>query len=208
MCMPQKSEIGKIDKVSISDLGQKSKKLLEIPFFFYRRSIRFPLPTDYDEKVDQFYTILEEWIQQISTKIGKINRVYVESLTKSKEKIQSQLQDFLSMNERLLKMIESILKLDAQLEQTENEELFNEYMAWLIEANSPNALDIDTEYVIQTKKERAAFIMNMIQNTLGAKEIGILFIDFSLTELMEYPMDIETIKFRPPILDDIVKFFQ
>jgi hypothetical protein len=206
--MPQKSEIGKIDKVSISDLGQNSKKLLEIPFFFYRRSIRFPLPTDYDEKVDQFYTILEEWIQQISTKIGKINRVYVESLTKSKEKIQSQLQDFLSMNERLLKMIEAILKLDAQLEQTENEELFNEYMAWVIEANSPNALDIDTEYVIQTKKERASFITNMIKTTLGAKEIGILFIDFSLTELMEYPMDIETIKFRPPILDDIVKFFQ
>lgn len=208
MSMPQKSEIGKIEKVSISDLGQKSKKLLEIPFFFFKRSIRFPLPTDYDEKVDQFYMILEEWIQQISTKIGKINRVYVESLTKSKEKIQSQLQDFLSMNERLLKMIEAILKLDAQLEQTENEELFNEYMAWVIEANSPNALDIDTEYVIQTKKERAAFIANMIKNTLGAKEIGILFIDFSLTELMEYPMDIETIKFRPPILDDIVKFFQ
>ncbi|HUY01639.1 MAG TPA: hypothetical protein VMV49_18900 [Candidatus Deferrimicrobium sp.] len=203
--MPNKTEIGRIDKVSISDLSEKSKKLLEVPLFLYRKSIRYPLPEEYDNNLNQFYAILVEWIKQISEKIGTIQKIYVESITKTLEKARSQLRSFLR-NNQLLKIIEDLLESGAQLEQTDDAALLDEYLAWVEDANSADALEIDFKYVIETKKERASFISNKIKDTLSEGQLAIFFITPDLDPFIIYPQDIEIIKFRPPVVDDIIKF--
>jgi hypothetical protein len=206
--MLNKSEIGRIEKVSISELSEGSKRLLEIPLFLYRKSIRIPLSEEYDNNLNQFYTILVEWLKQISEKIGSIQKIYVESITKISEKARIQLRTFLRNNPQLLQIIEDLLEAGAELEQTDDAALLDEYLAWVEDANSTDALEIDFKYVLETKKERASFISNRIKETLSEGQLAIFFVTPDLDPVISYPQDIEIIKFRPPIVDDIIKFLK
>ncbi|MHA1649834.1 MAG: hypothetical protein ACTSYB_06555 [Candidatus Helarchaeota archaeon] len=206
--MPEKSELGKIDKIAISELDKKMKKVLEIPFLLYRKSIHSSLPEEYDNKIDLFYDNLEEWLSQISKKIGSIKRIYMESITKSGPEAFSQVKKILAKNRRLSSILEKFLKSGAELEKTEDEELLIEYMAWVNDANSPDALEIDKEMAFKTKQERGTFISNRIKESLQENEIAVLFISFDLDQTIKYPEDVEVIKFRPSVIDDILKFLK
>ena len=206
--MSNKFEIGRIDKVSITELNKESKKLLEIPLLFYKQSINFSLPDEYDKKIDEFFEILGEWSKQLSEKIGKIQKIFVESITQAGEEAHLQLRQILRKNIGLLNFIEGFLKSGALLEKTEDADLLAEHIAWVNDANSPNALDLDKKYVIITRKERANYISNRIQETLSEGEIACLLISLDLASIIEYPKVLEVIKFRPPVIDDILKFLQ
>jgi hypothetical protein len=204
--MVKKSELGRIEKTSISELEGKSKKLIEIPLFFYRESLNLTLHEEYDNKINQFYDTLSEWIQQLKEKIGNIQKIYVESITEMGEAAIAQLKKLSEKNKRLIQIIEEFLGSGAQLQKTEDKDLLFEYLEWVKTANSPNALDITLEYLLQTKKERTEFLIKRIEETLFDQEIGLLFITFDLEPIINYPNDIEVIKFRPPMVDDIIKF--
>jgi hypothetical protein len=206
--MAKKSKLGRIEKVSISESEGKSKKLLEVPLLFYKQSLKLSLPDEYDSKIDQFYDNLFEWIQQFNEKIGKIEKIYVEAITETGEAAVTQLRKISENNKRLLQIIEAFLEHGAQLEMIEEKDLLFEYLEWVNTANSPNALDITLEYLLQTKKDRANFIAKRVEETLLDQEIGILFITFDLEPVITYPAEIEVIKFRPPIVDDIIKFIE
>jgi len=206
--MSKKTELGRIEKVTISKSEGKSKKLVEVPFLFYKQSIKLDHPAEYNSQIDQFYNSLTEWIKQLNDKVGDINKIYIESITETEEAAILQFKKLTDKNERLLHMIESFLELGAKLQKTEDKDLLLEYFEWVNTANSPEALDITLEYLLETKKERTHFIVKRIEETLLDRQIGILFITPDLQPEINYPNEIEVIKFRPPVLDDILKFLK
>jgi len=203
--MVKKAKLGRIEKISISKSEGKSKKLLEVPLLFYKHSLKLTLPDEYDIKIDQFYDNLSEWIQQIKEKVGDIQKIYVESITETGQAASIQLKKISENNKRLLQIIEMVLENGAQFEMIEEKDLLFEYLEWVNAANSPKALDITLEYLLQTKKDRANFIVKRVKDTLLDQEIGLLFITFDLEPVITYPAEIEVIKFRPPVVDDIIK---
>ena len=206
--MSEKTELGRIEKVTISKSEGKLKKLVEVPLLFYRQSIKLDLPPEYNSKIDQFYDSLTEWIKQLNEKVGNINKIYIESITETEEAAILQFKKLINKNEPLLHMIESFLESGAKLQKTEDEDSLLEYLEWVNTANSPEALDITLEYLLETKKERTNFIVKRIEETLLDRQIGILFITPDLQQEINYPNEIEVVKFRPPVLDDILKFLK
>lgn len=204
--MSTKTELGRIETISISKSEGKSKKLVEIPLFFYKHSIKLNLSDEYDSKIDQFYDSLTDWVKQLEGKVGYIKRIYVESITETDEAAILELKKLTEKNKRLFQIIGSFLELGAKLEKTEDKDLLLEYLEWVKAANSPNALDITLEYLLETKRERSYFIIKQIEKTLLDQEIGVLFITFDLKETIAYPDEIEIIRFAPPVVDDILKF--
>jgi len=206
--MSKKTELGRIEKVTISKSEGKSKKLVEVPFLFYKQSIKLDHPAEYNSQIDQFYNSLTEWIKQLNEKVGNIKKIYIESITETEEAAILQFKKLTDKNERLLQMIESFLELGAKLQKTEDKDLLLEYLEWVNTVNSPEALDITLEYLLETKKERTNFIVKRIEETLLDQEIGTLFITFDLKETINYPNEIEVIRFYPPVLDDILRFLK
>ena len=206
--MSKKTELGRIEKVTISKSEGKSKKLVEVPLLFYKQSIKLDLPADYNSKIDKFYDSLTEWIKQLNEKVGNIDKIYIESITETEEAAISQFKKLTDKNERLLQIIEYFLELGTKIQKTEDKDLILEYLEWVNTANSPEALDITLEYLLETKKERINFIVKRIEETLLDRQIGILFITLDLQQEINYPTEIEVIKFRPPVLDDILKFLK
>ena len=206
--MSAKTELGRIETISISKSEGKSKKLVEIPLLFYKQSIKLKLPDEYDSKIDQFYDSLTAWVKQLEGTVGHIKKIYVESITETDEAAILELKKLTGKNERLLQIIGSFLKLGAKLEKTEDKDLLLEYLEWVNAANSPDALDITFEYLLETKRERTCFIVKRIEKTLLDQEIGVLFITFDLKETIDYPNEIEIIRFTPPVVDDILKFLK
>jgi len=206
--MSKKTELGRIEKVTISKSEGKSKKLVEVPLLYYKQSIELDLPAEYNSKIDQFYDSLTEWIKQLNEKVGNIKKIYIESITETEEAAILQFKKLTDKNERLLQMIESFLELGAKLQKTEDKDLLLEYLEWVNTVNSPEALDITLEYLLETKKERTNFIVKRIEETLLDQEIGTLFITFDLKETINYPNEIEVIRFYPPVLDDILRFLK
>jgi hypothetical protein len=206
--MSAKTELGRIETISISKSEGKSKKLVEIPLLFYKQSIKLKLPEKYDSKIDQFYDSLTAWVKQLEGTVGHIKKIYVESITETDEAAILELKTLTGKNERLLQIIGSFLKLGAKLEKTEDKDLLLEYLEWVNAANSPDALDITFEYLLETKRERTYFIIKRIEETLLNQEIGVLFITFDLKETIDYPDEIEIIRFAPPVVDDILKFLK
>jgi len=187
-------------------LEGKPKKLLEVPLLFYKASINLSLPEEYDSAIDQFYDTLSEWIQQLKEKIGNVQKIYVESITETGEDAIIQLKKVTERNKRLLQILEKFIEYGAQIEKTEDKDLLFEYLGWVNAANGPNALDITLEYLLQTKNDRIQFLVKRIEESLLEHEIGILFITFDLEQIITYSNEIEVIKFRPPVVDDIIKF--
>ncbi len=203
--MSEKTAIGQIKKVGISELNSRSKKLYEVPIVFIRAK---GLSDLFNQKIKVYYNQLNQWVEKVVEEVGLIQYIFMESITKTGAGAHDQLKNFLEQNEQLFEMIERLFKMGTSLEQTEDENLFMEYLAWVNDATGPNALEIDQEYVIELMKERSAFMMEKILEKLAESENAFLFITIDLAQVMNYPTDIQAIKFRPPVFDDILKLLR
>ncbi|MHA1266640.1 MAG: hypothetical protein ACTSRS_15500 [Candidatus Helarchaeota archaeon] len=206
--MSGKIELGQIKKVGIASLDSKQRKICEIPLFLFSKDLKKLLPKDYDQQVQLYYRQLSQWLDSINEQIGSINRIYVESITHKDAAARDQLQKFFRNSELIMALFDKLFASGAHLEQTENEDLVLEYFAWLNDATSPSALEIDKHYLMETRKERANYISRVINASLKANEIGLLFLTPEILPHLQYPKDIEVIKFRPPIYDDLMKIYR
>ncbi len=194
-------ELGKIEKLEIEQFGLR--KLYVVPLLFSGSDA----PPDYKEKLEKYWREVNEQIANQEVKVGKIKRIYHESMSVG--------------GEEGLKIIEEINKLSylvakdkfdsgAVFEATELTELADECMDWerclLIGLFSRKVLETVAEAYQQCSRKRFEYIGRRIDETLQKGEAAILFIREG--HLVQFAKDIEVFSVAPPSLDDIHRWLR
>jgi hypothetical protein len=140
-------------------------------------------------------------------KIGKVRRVYHESLSVGGEdglKILEQL------NPRSHKIATERTQAGATLEATEEAELANECMDWerclLFGFLSQSAAEKISDLYRESAGKRYEHIARRIDETLEANEVAVLFIREG--HHVQFPQDIEVFMVAPPALDAIHRWLR
>jgi len=194
-------ELGKIEKLDVDQFGLR--KLYVVPLFFSGTDA----PPDYKEKLERYWREVNEQIANQEVKVGKIKRIYHESMSVG--------------GEEGLKIIEEINKLSyliakdkfdcgAVFEATELAELADECMDWerclLMGLFSQKAMETVAEAYKQCSRKRYEYIGHRIDETLQRGEAAMLFIREG--HMVQFAKDIEVFSVAPPALDDIHRWLR
>jgi len=198
--MPE--QLGKIERLGVEHFKQ-GKKLYLIPLVYSGEED----PNEYKEKCSRYWQQLAEQLTNLASKIGKVNRVYHESIFQSGE-------DGMKAMERLNPNGYQIAKTQcdngAVFEAIEEKELFEEVIDWqrclMLGLVSDNVANKVSEFYIESAKKRNEFMAKKISETLKDDEPGLLFIREEHS--VQFPSDIEVFSIFPPALDEIHRWLR
>ena len=198
--MPE--QLGKIEKLE-AERFKKGKKLYLVPLVYSVEEA----PDDYKEKCSRYWQQVAEQLNNLASKIGRVNRVYHESIFQSDE-------DGMKAMESLNPSGYQIAKIEcdngAIFETIEEEELFEEVMDWqrclMIGFMSDKVASKISEFYVEATKKRNEFIAKKISETLKGDEAGLLFIREEHS--VQFPSDIEVFSIFPPALDEIHRWYR
>jgi hypothetical protein len=198
--MPE--QLGKIEKLEAERFKQ-GKKLYLIPLVYSGEEA----PDEYKEKCSRYWQQVTEQLANLASKIGRVNRVYHESVFQCGE-------DGMKAMERLNPDSYQIAKTQrdngAILEAIEERELFEEVMDWqrclMLGFISDKVASKVSEFYVEAAKKRNEFMTKKISETLKDDEAGLLFIREEHS--VQFPSDIEVFSIFPPALDEIHRWLR
>jgi len=198
--MPE--QLGKIERLE-AERFKKGKKLYLVPLIYSGEEA----PEEYKEKCGRYWQQVTEHLANLAAKIGKVNRVYHESIFQCGE-------DGMKAMERLNPGSYQIAKAQcdngAVLEAIEERELFEEVLDWqrclMLGLISDGVASKVTEFYIEAAKRRNEFMAKKISETLKDNEVGLLFIREEHS--VQFPSDIEVFNIFPPALDEIRRWYR
>ena len=194
-------QVGKIEKLPAEHFKQ-GKKLYLVPLIYSSEDA----PSEYKEKCSRYWQQVTEQLGNLE-KIGKVNRIYYESISQSGE-------DGMKVMERLNPSSYQIAKSKcdngALLETIEREELLDEAMDWerclLVGFVSEKVASKVSEFYVEAAKKRYEFMAKRISETLKDNEAGLLFIREG--HRVQFPSDVEVFSVFPPALDEIHRWLR
>jgi len=195
-------ELGKINKPEAGSFKQ-GRRLFVVPLLYAGKDS----PSEYMEKFDLYWKQAAEHIEKLEAKVGKINRVYHESISLGGE-------DGLKVMERLNSKSYQIAKErcqnNAELDAIEDRELAEESMDWerclLIGFMSDKVAMKVSESYIEASRKRYEHIGKRIDETLEGDEVAILFIREG--HMVQFPKDVEVFSVAPPALNEIHRWLR
>jgi len=198
--MPE--QLGKIERLEAERFKQ-GKKLYLVPLVYSTKEA----PDDYKEKCGRYWQQVAEQLTNLALKIGRVNRVYHESIFQSGE-------DGMKVMKRLSPSSYQIAKTQcdngAIFETIEEEELFEEVMDWqrclMLGFISDKVASKVSEFYVEAVKKRNEFIAKKISETLKDDEAGLLFIREEHS--VQFPSDMEVFSIFPPALDEIHRWYR
>jgi len=198
--MPE--QLGKIERLEAERFKQ-GKKLYVVPLVYSTEEA----PDEYKEKCGRYWQQVVEQLTNLSSKIGRVNRVYHESIFQSGE-------DGMKALERLDPSGYQIAKTQcdngAVFETVEDQELFEEVMDWqrclMLGFMSDKVAAKVSESYVEAAKKRNQFMANRISETLKDDEAGLLFIREGHS--VQFPNDVEVFSIFPPALDEIHRWLR
>jgi len=198
--MPE--QLGKIERLEVERFKQ-GKKLYLVPLVYSGEEAL----DEYKEKCSRYWQQVTEQLTNLASKIGKVNRVYHESIFQSGE-------DGMKAVERLNPSSYQIAKTQcdngAVLEAVEERELFEEVMDWqrclMLGFISHKVASKVSEFYVEAAKKRNEFMVKRISETLKDNEAGLLFIREEHS--VQFPNDIEVFSIFPPALDEIHRWLR
>jgi hypothetical protein len=198
--MPE--QLGKIERLEAERFKQ-GKKLYLVPLVYSTEEG----PDEYKEKCSRYWQQVAEQLTNLASKIGRVNRVYHESIFQSGE-------DGMKALERLdpsgYQVARTECENGAVFETVEDEELFAEVMDWqrclMLGFMSDNVASRVSEFYVEAAKKRNGFIANKINETLKDDEAGLLFIREEHS--VQFPNDVEVFSIFPPALDEIHRWYR
>lgn len=204
--MNNKQPLGKIEKKKLEKI--KGRRVVEVPLLF---KVNYPylseeINEEYSKKLREYAENLQQWIKKFKLDIGKIDKIYLQALS---EEIIDDLDrlDYIKNKGNIYnEIIKNLIENGVKPQITENSELVHESMAWLSRILGPDALEVDFQLFLDTIKDRDAFIVKRIEETLKEGETALLLI--GIEHSFTFPKDIEYIKFRPPMVDEIIKLIR
>ena len=198
--MPE--QLGKIERLEAERFKQ-GKKLYLVPLVYSGEEA----PDEYKEKCSRYWQQVAEQLTNLASKIGRVNRVYHESIFQSGE-------DGMKATEKLNPSGYQIAKTQCEngaiFETAEEEELFEEVMDWqrclMLGFISDKVASKVSEFYVEAAKKRNEFMAKKISETLKGDEAGLLFIREEHS--VQFPSDIEVFSIFPPALDEIHRWYR
>ena len=168
-----------------------SRTLLIVPRMYAKSEFREAVscvPDDYDARSEEFWTYVTDRLTGFR---GRVKWIFRESLS---EDTKEALKEASGDEERGLSLIVGLLEEGAKLKRTEDSILVAETESWLqMIRSSPN--DALLELHEQSLAERNSHISNLIDQSLGEDEVGLLLIDSK--RRLELPKDIRIVRVLP-----------
>lgn len=195
-------QLGKIERLEAERFKQ-GKKLYLVPLVYSTEDA----PDEYKEKCSRYWRQVGEQLANLASKIGRVNRVYHESVFQSGE-------DGMKAVERLDPSGYQIARVQcddgATFETVEDEELFEEVMDWqrclMLGFMSEKVASRVSGFYVEAAKKRNEYIANKIRDTLKDDEAGLLFVREEHS--VQFPNDIEVFSIFPPALDEIHRWYR
>jgi hypothetical protein len=195
-------ELGKINKPEAGSF-KHSRKLFLVPLIYSAKDA----PTEYIEKFDLYWQQVNEHVENLETKLGKIKRVYHESIIISDE---NSFQIMEKLNPKSCQIVKQKSESGAKIEVIEDRQLAEECMDWerclLIGLLSDMVVRKVSEFYVDAARKRYEHISKRIDKTLQADEIAVLFIREG--SMIQFPKDIEVFSVAPPALDEIHRWLR
>jgi hypothetical protein len=198
--MPE--QLGKIERLEVEHFKQ-GKKLYLVPLIYFSEEA----PDEYKEKCSRYWQQVTEQLANLASKIGRVNRVYHESIFQCGE-------DGMKAMERLNPSSYQIAKTQcdngAIFETIEERELFEEVMDWqrclMLGFISDKVASKVSEFYVEAARKRNEFVAKKISDTLKGDEAGLLFIREEHS--VQFPSDVEVFSIFPPALDEIHRWLR
>jgi hypothetical protein len=198
--MPE--QLGKIERLEVECFKQ-GKKLYLVPLVYSGEEA----PDEYKEKCSRYWQQVTEQLTNLASKIGRVNRVYHESIFQCGE-------DGMKAMERLAPSSYQIAKAQcdngAIFETIEERELFEEVMDWqrclMLGFISDKVASKVSEFYVEAARKRNEFMAKKISETLKDDEAGLLFIREEYS--VQFPSDVEVFSIFPPALDEIHRWLR
>jgi hypothetical protein len=198
--MPE--QLGKIERLEAERFKQ-GKKLYLVPLVYSTEEA----PDEYKEKCSRYWQQVAEQLTNLASKIGRVNRIYHESIFQSGEDGMKAMK---KLNPSSYQIAKTQCDNGAIFETVEEEELFGEVMDWqrclMLGFMSDKVASKVSEFYIDAAKKRNEFIANKISGTLTDNEAGLLFIREEHS--VQFPSDIEVFSIFPPALDEIHRWYR
>jgi len=195
-------QLGKIEKLEVEHFRQ-GKKLYLVPLIYSGDEA----PDEYKEKCSRYWQQVAEQLNNLSSKIGQVNRVYHESIFQSGEDGMKAME---RLNPSSHKIAKSHSENGAILETIEEKELFEQVMDWqrclMLGFVSEKVASKVSEFYVEAAKKRNELMAKKISDTLKDDEAGLLFIREGHS--MQFPIDIEVFSVFPPALDEIHRWLR
>ena len=198
--MPE--QLGKIERLEVERFKQ-GKKLYLVPLVYSGEEA----PDEYKEKCSRYWQQVAEQLTNLASKIGRVNRVYHESIFQSGEDGMKAMK---RLNPSGYQIAKTQCDNDAIFETVEEEELFEEVMDWqrclMLGFISDKVARKVSEFYVEAAKKRNEFMAKKISETLKDDEAGLLFIREEHS--LQFPSDMEVFSIFPPALDDIHRWYR
>ena len=195
-------ELGKIEKPE-AERFQGERKLYLVPLLFAAKES----PPEYVERFELYWQQVSEQIVSQETKIGRVKRVYHESIGLGGEEGLTLMEQLSPATHRIAA---EKCQSDAVLEAVEQTELSDECLDWerclMLGFISRGAAEKVSELYREAAQKRWEHISRRIDETLGDNEVAILFIRDGHS--VQFPQDIEVFSVAPPALDAIHRWLR
>jgi hypothetical protein len=195
-------EIGKIEKPPAEDFKRKRKVYL-VPLVYPSEGA----PTEYEGKCHLYWQQVEDQLNNLEAKVGKIARVYHESISQSGEDAMKTVE---RLNSDSYQIVKSRCDNGAVFEAIEEEELLVEAMDWerclLLGFMSQRVASKVAQFYSEAAKKRYESMAKKMDETLKDNEAGLLFIREEYR--LQLPQDIEVFSVFPPALDEIHRWLR
>lgn len=195
-------QLGKIEKPEAEQF-KGGKKLYLVPLIFSGEDT----PPEYKERCHRYWQQVAEQLASLEEKIGRVNRVYHESISLSGEEGMKLVE---KINQSCYQIAKSKCDNEATFEAFEDRELLEEIIDWerclLLGFITVKVASKVSEFYTETSKKRYEFMVSRITETLKDNEAGLLFI--SEGHRLQFPKDIEVFSIFPPGLDEIHRWLR
>ena len=195
-------ELGRIEKPPASNF-KRTRKIFLVPLIYSHAEAQ----ADYVEKFDLFWKQVAEQIANLEGKLGKVRRVFHESISFAGEE---GLKIMEKMNPKSCEIAGQKCREGAELQIIEDKDLAEECMDWerclFIGFLSDKVAKTVSESYLEASKKRYETIAKNLNRLLKADEIGILFIREG--HRVQFPHDIEVFSVSPPALDEIHRWLR
>ncbi len=195
-------ELGKIDKPGL-DQFQGKRKLYVIPLIYTSTDA----PPEFKEKYERFWLQVTEQIAAQESKVGKINRIYHETISVGGENGLNIMEHLNILSYKIVKV-----KMDrgAVFEAAEEMTLVDECMDWerclMMGLYSQKVAETVSRAYHESAAKRYAHISRRIDESLQENEVALLFIREG--HAVQFPMDVDVFMVAPPALDEINRWLR
>jgi hypothetical protein len=198
--MPE--QLGKIERLEVEAFKQ-GKKLYLVPIVYSGEGA----PDEYRERCNRYWQQVAEQLTNLASKIGRVNRVYHESIFQSGEDGMKALE---RLNPNSCQIAKTQCDNGAVFEAIEQRELLEEVTDWqrclMLGFMSDKVAGRVSEFYVEATRKRNEFISEKISETLKDDEAGLLFIREGHS--VQFPTDIEVFSIFPPALDEMHRWLR